>query len=413
MPLEQPPSLFDMVETDLSKTEESEEATQEATEPQEEESQQEAPEETEVEETEEPEEEADDQESEEEESDEESESETESEEGEGDGKEAGEEQGSSDPRSHMREYLENILGISTEGMSDEQIEQELKELSTSPPATETETVSEPETEEAAAESETEKTAEQKAYERRLKALEKTDALHAYVTFNEAGVAIPRKEFGEKALEAARTINKYQDARRERLSQLADDPLGTLEPDLQAIMDAKIEERINEYIEQQKAAQERIAVENARMTEQERANKFFEENKSELYELDAEGRPRQTGLKNKKLLLSELGKLTEKKYAELQELSPTKPDSELLSFALRQAKEIIEARPKLTAKEKAAPKKKRVLSKSKKQKPEPTPSTNASVATPEERQATGEKTSLLDMILNNPEIEGNPEIAGLR
>lgn len=337
-------------------------------------------------------------------------------EGEEEPQEEGDEEEGSSP---LVEYLKS-LGVETDGLTDKELKDEIAFLKGELEKQEKASTNEPHPREIPkpepkAESEEKSHKSETAEERRerlLTKLDPKDALAAYVTYNERGVAVPKEEYGEKAVEAAKQINDYNDARRERLAKMVDDPLGTLEPDLKSIVDDQIKAAIEAYKKEQEEAALRASQETQYKTEQERVQKFFQDRKEDLYILGEDGEPKRVGL-TKKFAVSEVGRVTEEQFSKLYEIAPDAPQSVLLERAFETAKQIVDARaPKESPAEKAAPKKKKMLASSKKRPKQPD-ALSDSVATPEERQASGERVSLLQLILDNPELEGSSALAGLR
>ena len=321
-----------------------------------------------------------------------------------------------DGSSPLVEYLQS-LGVNTDGLTDKELKDEIASLKEELEKQKESSKYEPHPRdipkpEPKAESEGKPETAEERRERLLKKLDPKDSLAAYVTYNERGVAIPKEEYGDKAVEAAKQINEYNDARRERLAKIVDDPLGTLEPDQKSFVDDQVKSAIEAYKKEQEEAAQRASLENKQRTEEEKVQKFFQDKKQDLYILDDDGEPKKVGL-SKKLAVSEVGRVTEEQFSKLYELAPTAPQSVLLERAFETAKQIVEARaPKESPEEKAAPKKKKMLASSKKRPKQPD-ALSDSVATPEERQASGERVSLLQLILDNPELEGSSALAGLR
>lgn len=242
-------------------------------------------------------------------------------------------------------------------------------------------------------------------EPKLKPLESIDSALPYVTFNEKNVAIPKEEFGDKAVAAAKKINDYNEARTERLNSLVNNPLEYLSDDF----DKLVAERVKAALEAEKAAQAQAqqaeAAKSAEAIEYERRAKFFEEHQAELFAVNEDGTVKEVGLANKRRIPTDLGKAMEEEFTRLSALAPNAATSDLLQASYETAKRLAgEPAKKEVVEEKASEVKRKVLKKSKKRTSSQPPASNDSKASPEQRQEAGERVSMLQLIRESGELD---------
>jgi hypothetical protein len=252
---------------------------------------------------------------------------------------------------------------------------------------------------------TEKTESQRAVER----LEYDARLAAMVTFDENQKAVP-KDDSEEALEAAKKINAYSKARRDRVEKLVDDPIGYLMQDLRREMKAVVEEEFKGFEAKQQTAQQRAIQDRIAYEESERVAAIMRDNKARFYELGADGEPRKL-LKTGEVVMTAFGREVDQEFVELKQLNPNAPDSVLMAKAIKTVEKYTSApKPKEDTAAEAADKKKKFLSEDRKTEPlvrETQP------ATLSERLELGSGTSLLQAILSDPDNIDNPVVAKLR
>lgn len=254
---------------------------------------------------------------------------------------------------------------------------------------------------------TKQQAESKAYARKIAKLSAQPELKEYVTFNEAGVAVPKDQFGEAGVEAAKKLNQYLEARRLRAKDLIDDPVGFLEEDLQGIIESAVERRIQALRQEQEEAAVKTQQELAQMTEQERVQSLLGQYSKEIYKIGANGRP-QTALDSDEPILSEFGRLMQEEYEDLAKIVPeTTPASVLLERAYKTAKRLSEVKPPAPTPQE---KKKKFLERRNQESPSPS---SPAIASPRDVANGGGKMSLLEALLQDEANADNPELAALR
>lgn len=295
------------------------------------------------------------------------------------------------------------IGISTEGLSDEDIRKSLANL--------VKRKSEPapiEFQEEAEEPEEKEPEQETAQERQRKVARLQARMEAreYVDF-EDGVAVPKKEYGETAVKAAKELNDYMAARRVRAQEFIDDPIGYMQEDLEHIVADQVKAGIEAYKQEQAQRESLTQAEQAKLSEQDRLSQLVAEYTPEIYKVGKDGKPIQ-GLDSESPLLTEFGEIVGQEYDRLVAIVPpeTSP-AQVLEYAYETAKKVYQApQPEPTPKEK----KKKFLEKRNQTKPS---ASSPVPAQPQEVAEHGGKTSLLEAIMADEENADNPALAALR
>ncbi len=251
--------------------------------------------------------------------------------------------------------------------------------------------------------------EAKEQTRKIARLTSQPELREYVTFNEAGRAVAKDEFGEAGIKAASKLNEYLDARRLRVQNMIDDPLGFLGEDLESIIDDRVSEKLAKLQEKQEAEKQAQQAQLEMMTEEERTQSLLNEYNKELYQTDEKGELK-IPFGSSQPMLSEFGETFRREYDSLVSFAPNAPVSKLLQEAYRITKQQVESRapaPEPTPKEK----KKKFLDR-RNQEP-PRAATDPRPASPQEVADVGGKVSLLEAMLADEANQDNPELAELR
>ena len=169
------------------------------------------------------------------------------------------------------------------------------------------------------------------------------ALEQLVTRDGQGRAIARPELGVQALDAARTINQYEQLEREQAAKLLRDPRAIFE-DTRADIEKLVEERANSLIEARfKAMQDQQAQREQQLTatqraqaEEQAAMSWHEANKAKLFKLATNGEPMRMPFDESKYITTPTGTAFMTKYQSLQERFPGASRLDLMNEALEYA-----------------------------------------------------------------------------
>ena len=176
----------------------------------------------------------------------------------------------------------------------------------------------------------EKTKETKRRQRQLKKLAYDHNLEEYVEINN-GIATPKDGTGQVGMDAAASINSYADDYRRRSKDLITDPIATLEPDLDAFIEARLDKRLAEFEAGLESQRTEAEAQQSALSEQQAFNAFMEENSSQIYVTGEDGQPRKS-LRTGDFVFTEYGEQLESVYLELVETNPQAPHSQLLTKA---------------------------------------------------------------------------------
>ena len=243
-------------------------------------------------------------------------------------------------------------------------------------------------------------------------LEYDARLAAMVTFDASGRAVANEDFGDAGRDAAKKINDYSAARRKRVEDLVDDPIGYLMADLKREMESVVGAKLNEFRNEQQTSSQAAEQKRLEQEEIDRVAAIMQANESRFYQVGADGKPR-VSLKSRQRVLSDFGSDVDAEFRELKAISPMVPDSILLEKAMRTADRyhVKPTAPGATA-DAVADKKKQFLAKDRTNTQTDT-TVDREPASLGERLELGGGTSLLDAIRNNPDLIDNPVVAKLR
>lgn len=243
-------------------------------------------------------------------------------------------------------------------------------------------------------------------------LEYDARLAAMVTFDASGRAVANEDFGDAGREAAQKINDYSAARRKRVEDLVDDPIGYLMADLKREMESVVGSKLNEFRAEQQTSSQAAEQERLAQEEIDRVAAIMRANEARFYKTGVDGKPR-VSLKTQRRVLSDFGSDVDTEFRELKAISPGVPDSVILEKAMRIAERyhVKPTSPGATA-ESTAEKKKQFLAKDRTN-TQTDKEADREPASLGERLELGGGTTLLDAVLNNPDLIDNPVVAKLR
>lgn len=248
--------------------------------------------------------------------------------------------------------------------------------------------------------------------RKVAKLQYDQALATMVSFDDDGRAVPRPEFGGSAIEAASKVNQYSEARRKRVEDLVDDPIGFLQDDMLDIVREEMRGLIGKEFENFKSSQQteyqRFSAERAQDAERSSVTELLTLNKSKLYIVGKDGQPA-LSLDTNLPILSPYGSAVDEELKELEQINPNAQQSLLIAKAIRTVDKIFSQPEKLTP-ETVAAKKQAFLEKDKRHVVPVSPDRpEASLA---DALANHAPMTLLEMIKRNPNLVGNPALAEL-
>jgi len=249
-------------------------------------------------------------------------------------------------------------------------------------------------------------------DRSIAKLEYDARLAALVTIDEHGNAVPKPEHGEQAKEAAKQINDYSSARRKRVEELVNDPIGFLMADIKREMQSLVGNELKQFRDEQQTVAQKQVAQRMVQEESERVAAILKQNEPRFYKVDSSGKPR-LSLKTRKPMLTEFGSQVDAEFLELKAINPQALDSVLLDKALRTVEQFSKAAaaPTEVAKE-VADKKKQFLAKDRTN-TQTNHEADREPAKLSERLELGGGTSLLDAIAENPDLVDNPVVARIR
>lgn len=169
------------------------------------------------------------------------------------------------------------------------------------------------------------------------------SISRYVDRDEDGQAIPKATFGSLAIDAARTINEYEQAERKQAQMLLRNPhllikdnMSEFERVAEEKANAIIEKRMGAWqAEQQKAADDRVRSEQDSQY-QAGLNAFHEANKAKLFQLGTDGQPLRLPFDQNQFSHTATGKYFMNRLAELRDEIPNAPHLTHLQLAMREA-----------------------------------------------------------------------------
>lgn len=256
-------------------------------------------------------------------------------------------------------------------------------------------------------------AEPKSRSKRLAPIQAPDPeLSALCEFDpELKRFVGKDKFGVAGDEAAKQLNAYRAARDQRFEMLvSEDFADIVRQEIREDIERIAEEKAKAHLEQLKAEQNQRSA--ATYAEQQQAEfvGFMEAVKDRLYKLTPGGDIKKNPITGE-VAWTETGSQFKDIYSQLQEVNPNAPQAVLAKKAFDIVSKLVPAEQPKDVKQETAEKKKRFLDKRKHESGVPTG--NANVATVKDRFTSGNKVSLLQALLEDPDNEDNPDLAPLR
>jgi hypothetical protein len=166
----------------------------------------------------------------------------------------------------------------------------------------------------------------------------------YVERDEEGQAIPKAAFGSLAVDAARTINDYEEAERRQAQMLLRNPhllikdnMSEFERMAEEKANAIIEKRLSAWQEEQQKTRAEQEEAEAAHRQQSSLQEFHDANKGTLFQVGSDGEPLRMPFDQDQFIPTPTGKYFMNRLHELKSEMPNLPHITHLTLAMREAK----------------------------------------------------------------------------
>jgi len=237
------------------------------------------------------------------------------------------------------------------------------------------------------------------------------ALTRYVERDESGQAVPKAAYGQMAVDAAKSINDYEQAERRQAQLLLRNPhllikdnMSELERLAEQKAQAIVEQRLSAWQEEQTRLQETALQQTA--TERERAEfaAFHESNKAELFQLGSDGEPLRMPFDQDQYSPTPTGRYFMQRLNELRSEMPGVPQIKLLHLAAREAKLAVPPVQKPAVVDTSTPAERRQSFVEKRNDAAVLPHQNTPPASGAERVSGAPRLKFADMLRSMPEAQ---------